>query len=89
MADLGFDLEQGTFGVRLYMAAVHGRVAMVELLVGRGFDLSATDPEGTYSEEAALAHARRAVYSPPQALAQCRGYLERHLPGAEPVASLR
>ncbi|WP_419166230.1 prephenate dehydratase [Candidatus Palauibacter sp.] len=30
----------------------------------------------------------RVVYSHPQAIAQCRGYLARHLPGVEPVASL-
>ena len=46
MADLGFDLEQGTFGSPLHMAAVHGHLEMVELLVGRGVDVSATDPEG-------------------------------------------
>ncbi len=46
MADLGFDLEQGTFGAPLHMAAVNGHLEMVELLVGRGVDVSATDPEG-------------------------------------------
>lgn len=46
MADLGFDLEQGTFGAPLHVAAVHGHLEMVELLVGRGVDVSATDPEG-------------------------------------------
>lgn len=30
----------------------------------------------------------RVVYSHPQALAQCRGYIAKKLPGAEPVASL-
>ena len=46
MADLGFDLECGTFGAPLHMAAVHGHLEMAELLVGRGVDVSATDPEG-------------------------------------------
>lgn len=42
------------------------------LLIGSGMDRDAV----------------RVVYSHPQALAQCRGYLARNLPGAEPVASL-
>ena len=46
MADLGFDLEEGDFGAPLHMAAVHGRLEMCELLVGRGVDVSVTDPEG-------------------------------------------
>ena len=46
MADLGFDLDQGSFGSPLHMAAVHGHLDMVRLLVGRGVDVSASDPEG-------------------------------------------
>ena len=46
MADLGFDLERGTVGSPLHMAAVHGHLEMVELLVERGVDVSAKDPEG-------------------------------------------
>ena len=46
MADLGFDLGQGSFGSPLHMAAVKGHLEMVELLVGRGVDVAAKDPEG-------------------------------------------
>ena len=46
MADVGFDLERGTVGTPLHMAAVHGHLEMVELLVGRGVDVSAMDREG-------------------------------------------
>ena len=46
MADLGFDLDRGTGGSPLHMAAWHGHLAMATLLVRCGAKASVTDAEG-------------------------------------------